>query len=314
MITNIFLGFVPRIERLTESELSQLLLNEELHYPRYLEEMTDIILQWCKDDISSLLNNKESSGDFLHFFKDNQYADRLSLSINISEGNMFTNTRAQYYNEYGTFGFNKIISKLSCPSIYLNITLGKNGTYNEHQLKTSISHELMHLYDDWNSLSHGNGPINTNQDLMAAHNMMFQNTDKLLQNIGKLLYLSNKFEKKAFIAQVYDELKAIGCTDENYREKYKETITYKNYNKLKNVIKQEITSSSDNELKNINHVLNTEYKETHLPKISNNKFDAEIYKNKVNKFIDSVCHDFIKKYGGILTAYLNDFKTFNNKI
>ena len=298
MITNIFLGFVPRIERLTESELSQLLLNEELHYPRYLEEMTDIILQWCKDDISSLLNNKESSGDFLHFFKDNQYADRLSLSISISEGNMFTNTRAQYYNEYGTFGFNKIISKLSCPSIYLNITLNKNGTYNEHQLKTSISHELMHLYDDWNSL----------------YNMMFQNPDKLLQNIGKLLYLSNKFEKKAFIAQVYNELKAIGCTDENYREKYKETITYKNYNKLKNVIKQEIISSSDNELKNINHILNTEYKETHLPKISNNKFDVEIYKNKINKFIDTVCHDFIKKYGGILTAYLNDFKTFNNKI
>lgn len=177
---------MPRIERLTERELSQLLLNEELHYPRYLEEMTNIILQWCKDDISSLLKNKESNGDFLHFFKDNQYTDRLSLSINISEGNVFTNTRAQYYN--------------------------------------------------------------------------------------------------------------------------------KNYNKLKNVIKQEITSSSDNELKNINHVLNTEYKETHLPKISNNKFDVEIYKNKVNKFIDSVCHDFIKKYGGILTAYLNDFKTFNNKI
>ena len=314
MITNIFLGFVPRIERLTESELSQLLLNKELHYPRYLKEMTNIILQWCRDDISSLLSNKESCGDFLHFFKANQYADGLSLSISISEGNVFSNTRAQYYSEYSTFGFNKINNKLSCPSIYLNITLDKNGTYNEHHLKTSILHELMHLYDDWNSLLHGNEPINTNQDLIAAHNMMFQNIDKLLQNIGKLLYLSNKFEKKAFITQVYNELKAVGCTDENYREKYKETITYKNYNKLKNVIKQEIISSSDNELKNINHVLNTEYKETHLPKISNNKFDVEIYKNKVNKFIDSVCHDFIKKYGGILTAYLNDFKTFNNKI
>jgi hypothetical protein len=314
MITNLFIGFVPRIERLTESQLSQLLLNEELHYPRYLEEMTDIILQWCKDDISSLLNNNENNGDFLHFFKNSQYADRLSLSINISEGNMFSNIKAQYYNEYGTLGFNKTDKKLNCPNIYLNITLDKNGICNEHLLKTSISHELMHLYDDWKSLSQGNEPINTNQDLIAAHNMMFQNTDKLLQNIGKLLYLSNKFEKKAFITQVYNELKAVGCTDENYREKYKETITYKNYNKLKNVIKQEITSSSDNELKNINHVLNTEYKETHLPKISNNKFDVEIYKNKVNKFIDSVCHDFIKKYGGILTAYLNDFKMFNNKI
>lgn len=90
---------MPRIERLTERELSQLLLNEELHYPRYLEEMTNIILQWCKDDISSLLKNKESNGDFLHFFKDNQYTDRLSLSINISEGNVFTNTRAQYYSQ-----------------------------------------------------------------------------------------------------------------------------------------------------------------------------------------------------------------------
>ena len=314
MITNIFLGFVPRIERLTESELSQLLLNEELHYPRYLEEMTDIILQLCKDDISSLLNNKESSGDFLHFFKDNQYADRLSLSISISEGNMFTNTGAQYYNEYGNIGFNKIMNKLSCPSIYLNITLNKNGTYNEHQLKTSISHELMHLYDDWNSLSHGNGPINTNQDLMAANDMMFQKDNHLLQNIGKLLYLSNKFEKKAFIAQVYNELKTVGCTDENYREKYKETITYKNYNKLKSIIKQEIISSSDNELKNINYILNTEYEETHLPKISNGKFNAEIYKNKIKKFIDNVCHDFIKKYGGILTAYLQDYNVSHKKI
>lgn len=314
MITNIFLGFVPRIERLTESELSQLLLNEELHYPRYLEEMTDIILQWCKDDISSLLNNKESSGDFLHFFKDNQYADRLSLSISISEGNMFTNTRAQYYNEYGTFGFNKIISKLSCPSIYLNITLNKNGTYNEHQLKTSISHELMHLYDDWNSLSHGNGPINTNQDLMAAHNMMFQKDNHLLQNMGKLLYLSNKFEKKAFITQVYNELNAVGCTDENFREKYKETITYKNYNKLETLIKQEIISSSDEELQNINYILNSEYKDTHLPKLSIHNFNANEYRDKLNKFIDNVCHDFIKKYGGILTAYLQDYNVSHKKI
>ena len=314
MITNLFLGFVPRIERITESQLSKLLLNEELHYPRYLEEMTDIILQWCKDDISSLLNNNENNGDFLHFFKNNQYTDRLSLSINISEGNMFSNTKAQYYNEYGTLGFNKTDNKLNCPNIYLNITLNKNGIYNEHHLKTSISHELMHLYDDWKSLSQGNEPINTNQDLMAAHNMMFQNTDKLLRNIGKLLYLSNKFEKKAFIAQVYNELKAVECTDENYREKYKETITYKNYNKLKNVIGKEIISSSDDELKNINYVINIEYKETHLPKIPNNKFNVKIYRNKVNKFIDNVCHDFIKKYGGILIAYLNDFKMFNNKI
>ena len=314
MITNIFLGFVPRIERLTEGELSQLLLNEELHYPRYLKEMTKIILQWCRDDISSLLSNKKSCGDFLHFFKANQYANGLSLSISISEGNVFSNTRAQYYNEYGAFGFNKIMNKLSCPSIYLNITLGKNGTYNEHQLKTSISHELMHLYDDWNSLSHGNGPINTNQDLMAAHNMMFQNTDKLLQNIGKLLYLSNKFEKKAFIAQVYDELKAIGCTDENYREKYKETITYKNYNKLKTLIKQEIISSSDEELQNINYILNSEYKDTHLPKLSIHNFNANEYRDKLNKFIDNVCHDFIKKYGGILTAYLQDYNISHKKI
>ena len=314
MITNIFLGFVPRIERLTESELSQLLLNEELHYPRYLEEMTDIILQWCKDDISSLLNNKENSGDFLHFFTDNHYADRLSLSISISEGNVFSNTRAQYYNEYGTFGFNKIINKLSCPSIYLNITLDKNGTYNEHQLKTSILYELMHLYDDWNSLSHGNEPINTNQDLIAAHNMMFQNTDKLLQNIGKLLYLSSKFEKKAFIAQVYNELNAVGCTDENFREKYKETITYKNYNKLETLIKQEIISSSDEELQNINYILNSEYKDTHLPKLSIHNFNANEYRDKLNKFIDNVCHDFIKKYGGILTAYLQDYNVSHKKI
>ena len=314
MITNIFLGFVPRIERLTESELSQLLLNEELHYPRYLEEMTDIILQWCKDDISSLLNNKESSGDFLHFFKDNQYADRLALSISISEGNVFSNTRAQYCNEYGTFGFNKIINKLSCPTIYLNITLDKNGAYNEHQLKTSILHELMHLYDDWNSLSHGNEPINTNQDLMAAHNMMFQNTDKLLQNMGKLLYLSNKFEKKAFITQVYNELNAVGCTDENFREKYKETITYKNYNKLETLIKQEIISSSDEELQNINYILNSEYKDTHLPKLSIHNFNANEYRDKLNKFIDNVCHDFIKKYGGILTAYLQDYNVSHKKI
>ena len=220
---------------------------------------------------------------------------------------MFTNTRAQYYNEYGTFGFNKIMNKLSCPSIYLNITLGKNGTYNEHQLKTSISHELMHLYDDWNSLSHGNGPINTNQDLMQKDN-------HLLQNMGKLLYLSNKFEKKAFITQVYNELNAVGCTDENFREKYKETITYKNYNKLETLIKQEIISSSDEELQNINYILNSEYKDTHLPKLSIHNFNANEYRDKLNKFIDNVCHDFIKKYGGILTAYLQDYNVSHKKI
>ena len=314
MITNIFLGFVPRIERLTESELSQLLLNQELHYPRYLKEMTKIILQWCRDDISSVLSNKGSCGDFLHFFKANQYVDGLSLSISISEGNVFSNIIAQYYNEYGTFGFNKIINKLSCPSIYLNITLDKNGTYNEKLLKASISHELMHLYDDWLSLSQGKESINTNTDLMAANNMMFQKDNHLLQNMGKLLYLSNKFEKMAFITQVYNELNAVGCTDENFREKYKETITYKNYNKLETLIKQEIISSNDEELQNINYILNSEYKDTHLPKLSIHNFNANEYCDKLNKFIDNVCHDFIKKYGGILTAYLQDYNVSHKKI
>lgn len=314
MMTNIFLGFVPRIERLTESELSKLLLNEELHYPRYLEEMTNIILQWSKDDISSLLNNNENNGDFLHFFNDNHYVDRLSLSINLSDNNIFSNAKAQYYNEYGSFGFNKVTNKLTCPNIYLNISFNKEGKYNEEMLKTSISHELMHLYDDWKALSKGKESITSDVDLMAAHNMMFQNPDKLLQNMGKLLYLSNKFEKKAFIAQVYDELKAIGCTDENYREKYKETITYKNYNKLETLIKQEIISSSDEELQNINYILNSEYKDTHLPKLSIHNFNANEYRDKLNKFIDNVCHDFIKKYGGILTAYLQDYNVSHKKI
>lgn len=314
MITNIFLGFVPRIERITESELSKLLLNEELHYPRYLKEMVNIILQWSKDDISSLLNNRESSGDFLHFFKDNQYADKLSLSINLSNNNMFSDAKAQYYNEYGSFGFNKITNKLVCPSIYLNISLSKDNTYNEYMLKTNISHELMHLYDDWKSLSTGNEPINTNQDLMAAHNMMFQNVDKMLQNIGKLLYLSNKFEKKAFIAQTYNELEAVGCTDENYKTKYKETITYKNYNKLKSQIKQEILSSTDNELENINYELNNRYKGTHIPRLSDKNFSVDVFREKLDKFIEYICHDFIKKYGGILTAYLQDYKVLHKKI
>lgn len=314
MMTNIFLGFVPRIEMLTESELSKLLLNEELHYPRYLEEMTNIILQWSKDDISSLLNNNENNGDFLHYFKDNHYVDRLTLSINLSDNNIFSNAKAQYYNEYGSFGFNKVTNKLTCPNIYLNISFNKERKYNEEMLKTSISHELMHLYDDWKALSKGKESITIDVDLMAANNMMFRKDNHLLQNMGKLLYLSNKFEKKAFITQVYNELNAVGYTDENFREKYKETITYKNYNKLETLIKQEIISSSDEELQNINYILNSEYKDTHLPKLSIHNFNANEYRDKLNKFIDNVCHDFIKKYGGILTAYLQDYNVSHKKI
>ena len=143
---------------------------------------------------------------------------------------------------------------------------------------------------------------------------MFQNVDKLLQNIGKLLYISNKFEKKAFIAQTYNELEAVGCTDENYKIKYKETITYNNYNKLKNQIKQEILSSTDNELENINYELNNRYKGIHIPRLPVKKFTANIFREKIYKFIEYVCHDFLKKYCGILTAYLQDYKTLHKKI
>ena len=54
--------------------------------------------------------------------------------------------------------------------------------------------------------------------------------------------------------------------------------------------------------------------ELHYPRLPVKKFTANIFREKIDKFIEYVCHDFLKKYCGILTAYLQDYKTLHKKI
>ena len=93
-------------------------------------------------------------------------------------------------------------------------------------LKTSLSHELTHLYDDWSELSRAKIGVNFNQKNVDTTKFIGNNFSKsnndLLKKLAMLSYMSLNVEKQAFLSQTVQELESIGCNLYNYKEKLKE--------------------------------------------------------------------------------------------
>ena len=71
---------------------------------------------------------------------------------------------------------------------------------------------------------------------------------------------------------------------------------------------------SNEELEDTNYLFNTVYKDKNIPKLPINNFNPNAYRQKLIGFAEKIKHDFLKKYGGVLTAYIDDYKRVNNII
>lgn len=311
----------PRWFNINEVQFRKLFLIEKLHYDYkflspLLKNVEEKLYVKIDEKIKLIKNNNLKKYTFSNIIKlnENKYCDTIVFSINITKtDNNTSNVVAQYVNHKGEL--DSFTKKLIEPLIKINIVLDNKYDYNRLYLHSYLSHELTHLIDDYEELIKGNTSLsykNVTGTLEILRNLSIVNP--IFQTIFNIIYTGYKFEKKAFINQSYHELKKVGCTPENYKEKYKETLPYQNYIRMYDKAIETLQNANNNDLKDANFFICTNIKDKNIPRIPVNNFNTEIYRQKLIQLACKTKHDFLKKYGGILTAYLDDYKKMYNVI
>lgn len=210
-------------------------------------------------------------------------------------------------------------NKISNPLLILKIPI-ENTNYqitNASALRTILTHEIGHLYDDWISQVNGNMPFSLsekNKEIYELLNLYNNTQDELIKTIAHLAYLSNETEKHSFISQNFNELDLLKCNKLNWREKYSNLTSYKNYHKLYINLKNEINNANIGQLFYVNNLILYTFSHTNVPRMNLNNFDSIKYKQKLLKFVENLFNDFIHRLGGIMSYYLSQQSIVSNGI
>lgn len=311
----------PRIFNINEAQYRKLFLNEKLHYDYsalspLLRSIRGKLCQKINEKIKLMQNNNVEKYKFNTTIRPdvNKYCDNIIFSITIQkiEGNI-QNVVAQYVNDKGEL--DTFTKKLIEPQIKVFININTEYEYNKLYLLSHLSHELTHLIDDYEELQRGNPSLSYNTmtgTIETLRNLTGENI--IIQTLFNIVYTGYKFEEKAFIIQSYHEFEKVGCTPLNYKAKYKETLPYQNYMRMFDKTVKTLQTVSNEELEDTNYLFNTVYKDKNIPKLPINNFNPNAYRQKLIGLAEKIKHDFLKKYGGVLTAYLDDYKRVNNII
>lgn len=304
-----------RIIQINEQQYHSLLMDEELHYPKFLDKLKDYVCMHVHVKIEEEIKKGTYSFQFL-LPCDCEYTDSIWLDVKVNPNEDIENKRNYncfYYNQYN----NLFYHKLKDPKIIINCPC-KNKRVLFPLLKTALSHELTHLYDDWNELSRNKDGINfvaKNIDTTRFIQSNISNSENdLFKNLSMLSYMSLKVEKQAFLSQSVQELEEIGCTLDNYKKKIKETAIYNNVNKSYYNIVKIVKESDKDALSNCNVMILSLHPKANLPKLNVGKFDAEKYRNMLLRWAEKIHHHMMKYYGSIVQYYLDRLQEEKNKM
>ncbi len=300
---------------LTERQFSELILSESKHFPLFLKPLMLDVAEFAKKCISFNIENNITEKDFYFYPRNCEYTDAIILKIKVFESdNINLNEFESFYH---SAHINPIKEKFDYSTISIMVPFNTKEKFISPFVDVCIFHEVEHLYDDW--MRQINGGYSSTNDNVEHSVLEFYSTveneykdNKFLLIIANIAYLSIKDEEKAFLTQAYVELQNLKCDRFNYKDKIKETTSYKHYN---NIVKNHIPiikSCGDEDLNCLNNILK-KYEHINIPK--NNKNNS-LYRNDLIKWAEYTSHTFIKKFGGILTQYLedNDLKKINFKI
>lgn len=303
-----------KIIKINEQQYRELLLNETLHYPEFLDKLKEDVYSHLCAKICEQIKKHNYSFEYVMQYK-SEYTNEILFVVKINpQGDIKDKREYQcfYYN-----GFNQLYNgKLYQPKITVRVPCNKNAFVNL-LLKTSLSHELTHLYDDWSELSRGKIGVNFNQKNVDTTKFIGNNFSKsnndLLKKLAMLSYMSLNVEKQAFLSQTVQELESIGCNLYNYKEKLKETIIYNNLTKSYNGVCQEINNANEQTLRDCNQYIITLFPKANIPKLNNSDFNAPKYKNKLKQWSEKVFHDIMKNYGSVVQYYIDRLTEEENK-
>lgn len=313
-----------RIIKINEQQYRQL-IGEELHYPMFLETIKqDLfvkIFNLVKKNLKYLrIKNSWMITDEFFPKKENKYFDVIYLDITIKKSDCnildLRNYKGFYYADSGIDDNRKIILPKLILTIPINFNVDENEIVNKSVLRTIISHEIGHLYDDWIGMINGNEQLSLRKKtsdigkLMNISNNIKDN--KYLNDIAFLAYLAHNTEKKSFVSQTFHELKTVGCDRFNYKEKYKQLTSYQNYYKTYVDVNNFVKNASDEDIVEISKLIDKEHLDIGIPKLIKNNIQG--FKQKLLLFNEKLYTDFVKRLGGVIVLYLENHSLTENII
>lgn len=298
---------------INEAQYANMFLNEERHYPKFLEQLKTNVFNFVINVIENCYKNKKLEYQTAMKFKCD-YCDEIIFDIilrrdlDINDKRMY---RAYYVNNYNQL-YN---GKLYKPQITIDIPI-KNGKTDYFRIEYSISHELTHLYDDWMRMREGKESISMNQknsETTNVVNYLLQSDNEMYRSVGVIAYLSLKVERKAFLSQTVQELKGLGCNQFNYKEKLKETTLYNNLTKGYRMFCNGMKNSNIETLYALNAALINTFPKSNIPKCDVKTFNYSEYCNNLAKWVNYAYHQIMKRYGSVVSYYIDELNEDWNK-
>ena len=296
-----------KLRNLTNDEC-RYLLTEKLHRAEFLDAIKNDISQFVERNITEMISQGETERT-VDFVTPNDWFEKLVVKINFIIGDI-----KRSFKKYGAKYFNKSPidnnGKLASPQLYVTMVVDENGETMLPLIKPFVDHEITHLYDDWQWLNNGHEESLCNQPKAVDSSVIDEYAktinSKLLETIGFGCYLSSYTEENSYVSQTVSELWTLGAKRSNISKKLKATVAYRNYTKFKNDLKYFIENSSFMDLANTNFILYKYFKNSGIPSMPPNVFDANLFVNKLLKWAKMIRVHFLKRYCGIVQYYLDE--------
>lgn len=293
------------IKLINEADYANMFLNEERHYPKFLDELKSKVNKAAIDAIYT--NAKNWIFKFNKIIDiDCEYCDKIILSVTLKPNGKLSDKkeyRAYYFNKYDRLYNGKLYNPsitITCPYV--------NGAIYSSYLECCISHELTHLYDDWQSLKNGGHSINwqdKNVDSVDLINHLSSGNSDFEKGLSYIVYLSLKAEQKAFLSQTVQELKNLGCDQFNYKKLLKKTMLYESLHKAYGLFYEGLNNVTDEKLFEFNNLIFNDFKKSAIPKYNNKEFNPKSYRDKLIKWVNNIYHRIMVKYGSVVSYYVD---------
>lgn len=294
-------------ELLTEREYKKIFLKETQRFPQFLVPLFKSTAENLNNAISSLISEELESGSLAYYPPKNDYAKCIIFIIELFKTNDISNVQQYHAGYIGRYlnlneeKFDYVTIKIKCPY--------KEKDFGKPFINAIVYHELEHMYDDYmRQKNHGiamTDDFNAHQILEFTKYIKNNYSNNLfLYTIKNIIYLGDINEIKAFSVQAYKELEDINCTRENYLKDIENITSYKTYKYVKEKQLPLIKTANDEDL-NLLISIYQKFPRLMLPK-KQPKETLEKYREKLYKWSDHKLHVFMKRFGGVLSLYLQN--------
>lgn len=298
---------------ISEEQYNKMFLAEDRHHPHFLdiinEKLSDEVIKTATETAKAYTANRS----FVFNCENDIFQDlNVNISIETINGEEINNPKEYQSNFYsGILKDGKILNA----TINLWIPFTTDGLTNTACIRSVVSHEVMHLFDDHTSQKNGMPPISLQIRASDNHELMNNRLikqNKIANEISVFIYISSTLERKAYLAQTMNELYRVGCNWNNYMEKMKETVPYRNFKLTQENINSLINKASHKEIVEAITIINLIADNANLPDTNTNK--EEELRQKLLNWINGEYKKFIRKYAGTVLYFLENFSTTNDTI